>query len=117
MKTYAAPSEFDDSDPSSNIKLFARASWFDTNALDEDNFCDLYATNGYLPCNITLRALKIFLWRAYFSFADTYLKVGYGRTLQGERERLTITVWKSFSKFFKSPIKITGTVSDGPILV
>lgn len=73
----------------------------DTDALDGDGFCDRYATDGYLPGKISLRALTTFALHAYFSCSDVDLIVSHGRTLQGKHEQFTNTVLTSLSKYFR----------------
>lgn len=105
-KTYPAPCAFDDKEPLSNVSLFARAPWFDTVALDQEGFCDQYATNGLLPGDVPLTALTSFAWRSYFSCADADLIVGRRQSLRGQRETFTKTVLTSLSKYFTSPIEV-----------
>lgn len=80
------------------MKLFAQAPWFDTIALSENNVCDRYVTNGYLPGDIQIRALTMFAWRAYFSCADADLTVRHRRALQGKRDQFTATMFLSLPK-------------------
>lgn len=56
-KAYGDPSEIDDLDPLRNIKLFARTPGSDILAIDQDDFCDPYVTNGYLTGDIPLLGL------------------------------------------------------------
>lgn len=91
-RTYPTPYEFDDADLSSNVTLFTRASWFDTDALHKHKFCDRYETNGYLCSDVPLRALQTVAWKTYVSLADRDLIVGHGKNVQGQLEEFTSTI-------------------------
>lgn len=54
MRSYPAPGDFDDADPGSSIGLYARALWFDSLAWDTACFCESYATERYLRCDVPL---------------------------------------------------------------
>lgn len=58
-ETYPALYEYDDVDTLSNVALFVRSPWFDTAALDQNEFCDRYVTNVLLLVNMPLRSLQM----------------------------------------------------------
>lgn len=56
-RAYPAWANFDGADPGNRVELYARAPWFDTVELDTAGFCEVCATEVYLPCGVPLSSL------------------------------------------------------------
>ena len=89
-KWFPAPDRYDDIDWADRSRyiseLWARAPWFDSDALGMDWLMQRYVDeDGLLPGGIPLAALRTESWRRLYSVSDDDLFVPRGRTLLGVR--------------------------------